>query len=283
MLLIKSQYTESVLGYRTLAHLRKRKVNFNNKELFIKYLVERLGILNESYQVLPISELLFTYIIKDGLATAEDQASLTHIEDKDLAWHRFNNKDLPITMDPYKFGEVKARQEIENFIRYIVLTSKNKLFQIDSSQEGLVNNVTILGGADLKWTDTAINYSIDSFKREIQKSTIYFLDGEVVLRKQVLSAKPFKSMKVDKVINESFITIDIETIKNSDNQLVPYLINAYNGIDHITSYATSEMNQKVLFDNFLTQLLTFFNKKGKLLTVYAHNLSGFDGVFLMKE
>jgi len=43
------------------------------------------------------------------------------------------------------------------------------------------------------------------------------------------------------------------------------------------------MSQKDLFSNFLNGLLSFFSKKGNILTVYAHNLSGFDGIFLMKH
>lgn len=75
--------------------------------------------------------------------------------------------------------------------------------------------------------------------------------------------------------------MDIETI-NKDNKLVPYLISAYNGKKYINSYSTSNLDQKVLFSNFISQLLTFFDKSNKLL-VYAHNLSGFDGIFLLKH
>jgi hypothetical protein len=77
--------------------------------------------------------------------------------------------------------------------------------------------------------------------------------------------------------------MDIETIQKKDHPLIPYLINAYNGKDHITSYADSSMNQKKLFFNFIKGLLTFFIKRSRRLTVYAHNLSGFDGIFLMKH
>jgi DNA polymerase type B, organellar and viral len=79
--------------------------------------------------------------------------------------------------------------------------------------------------------------------------------------------------------------MDIETIKSNSNKLLPYLICAYNGTNHISSYAklvNGIIDQKELFNSFITQLLTFFGK-GKVLTVYAHNLSNFDGVFLMKH
>jgi len=46
----------------------------------------------------------------------------------------------------------------------------------------------------------------------------------VVLRKQLLNAKPFAKLRVDKGILKDFYTMDIETIKQSNNKLTPYLI-----------------------------------------------------------
>lgn len=91
---------------------------------------------------------------------------------------------------------------------------------------------------------------------------------------------------------------DIKTIKVQD-RLTPYLIAAYNGShphsegDSITSYASltksgsgdlGEMDQKVLFTNFINQLSKFAAiARKRSLIVYAHNLSGFDGIFLLKQ
>jgi hypothetical protein len=49
MILVKVQYSEKILGYRTLGHLRK--VNYSDKELFTNYIVQRLNVLNDSYTV----------------------------------------------------------------------------------------------------------------------------------------------------------------------------------------------------------------------------------------
>jgi hypothetical protein len=148
MILVKVQYSERILGYRTLGHLRK--VNYSDKELFTNYIVQRLNILNDSYTVLPVSELIFSYIIREGLATIEDSRSFTDVEDKELKIHRFNNINLPVTMDPYKYGDVRSKQTLVNCTRYIVQSLTNKLFEIDVTMGGLVNNVTLLGGSDLK-------------------------------------------------------------------------------------------------------------------------------------
>jgi hypothetical protein len=73
--------------------------------------------------------------------------------------------------------------------------------------------------------------------------------------------------------------LDVETIKQSNGKLAPYLICAYNGTDYITSY---DSNQKSLFTTFFDKLLSQINP-GSTAIIYAHNLSGFDGIFLMKH
>jgi hypothetical protein len=118
------EYTDKSIGYRTLAHLRK--VNFDDKDLFIDYIIERLGVLTDSYTVLPISRINFSYIIREGLVTTSDKASLLNIEDKTLCWHRFNNMNLPITMIPSEYGTILTREEMLLFTRYLV---KNLLFR----------------------------------------------------------------------------------------------------------------------------------------------------------
>src|ERR1700712_139109 len=84
---------------------------------------------------------------------------------------------------------------------------------------------------------------------------------------------------VDNSLNTEFITFDIETI-SKNNKLIPYLICAYNGTDYITSFGN---NVHDLFSNFIKELLTFIKKDNKTITVYAHNFSSFDGVFLLKH
>ena len=274
MILVKVEFTDDQ-GYRTLWHLRR--VNFEDRDQFIDYLVERLGVLNDSYTSISVNKITFTYIIRDGLATGT-KSLLLNLEDRVATTHRFNNMNLPVTMISSEYGDILSKNTIGSFTRYIV-TNIKRTFKIDVSLDNLVNNVTLIGQSDLKWTDTVI--SDGCFKREIGKSTIYFLDGVEVLRKQTLAAKPFKKLQGESKLRDSFVTFDIETIRQN-NKLVPYLICAYNGSEYITSYANSSLNQNLLFSNFIKGLLTFF-KKGMTLYVYAHNLSNFDGVFLMNN
>ena len=236
------------MGYRTLADLRR--VNFNDREYFTNYLIARLGILTEGYITHPISKIEFSYVIKKGIAL-NNYKSFEDIETKVTSTtHRFNNMQLPITMNPSDFGEIILSNQIkldgELVNRYIVI-NKDRTYQIDSNLNKIVNTVKLLGAIDLSWTDTEI--SNDVFKRDIGKSTIYFMGGVRILLKKVLSAKAYTPIKLDSELNNNFVTMDIETIKVS-NIITPYLICVYNGTDYISSYANENLDQKLLFNSF---------------------------------
>jgi hypothetical protein len=68
MLLVKVHFANKSTGYRTLGPLRS--VSHLDKELFINYITQRLGVLNDSYNVSEVSKIIFSYIIKEGLAIA---------------------------------------------------------------------------------------------------------------------------------------------------------------------------------------------------------------------
>ena len=200
MVLCKVKYSEAEneLGYRTLGPLRR--VEYKDKELFSEYLNERLGILIDSYNSNTVSEIIFTYIIKDGEVTEKDRLLLQDLSEKELPFHNFNKIRLPITMNPSDYGDIRSKTKMDGFIRYIVSSNK-RIFEIDVT-DNKINNVTILGLSDFKWIDTIV--SDDCFKREIGKSTIYFLNGEIVLQKLQLNAKPFKLKTLDKDIIKYF-------------------------------------------------------------------------------
>jgi hypothetical protein len=101
--------------------------------------------------------------------------------------------NLQKSMNPLDYGQLRSNSIIDGVNRFIVING-TRTYEIDISLDGLTNNVTILGSSDFKWTDIALT---EGFQREIGKSTIYFLDGEIVLRKQQLNAKAFNKVSLD--------------------------------------------------------------------------------------
>ena len=277
LLMCKVKFTDiDQENHKTLGHLVQ--ANFEDKDLFIDYLSQRLSILNDSYVTIPICQITFSYVIKSGKCKDENRSLLMQdITDKSLQFHNFNNMNLPVTMNPLNYGILEVSKIIEEngkvFERFIV-TNNNKTFRIDVFEGGKINKVTILGTINLSWIDTKISEEI--FYREIKKSTIYFMDGEIVLRKKELSAKPFKKLSKNNLLINDFYTMDIETI-NVNNNEVPYLINAYDGRHHLNVF---NKNPEELFNIFIETLLSKIDSK---TIVYAHNLSGFDGILILNH
>src|SRR5882762_168543 len=70
-LMCKVHFNDSELGYRSLGHLLK--VNYSDKDLFHEYLTERLGVLTDSYITQPISEITFSYLMREGICEESDR------------------------------------------------------------------------------------------------------------------------------------------------------------------------------------------------------------------
>lgn len=189
-------------------------------------------------------------------------------------------------MDPQNYGTVIAEQFIkdEGLTRYVVKNEK-LIFIINVINNGngqTQNNVSLEGTTNVNWIDTKISDNL--FKREISKNTFYIKNGSIIVKTKQLPAKPFKQTKTDNKLTAiiKFMTIDIETV-NIDGVLKPYLISGYSNGKYINSYANdlSKEAQKYMFTIFIEKLLSPEFKNVKY--VYAHNLSGFDGFFLLKH
>ena len=116
LLMVKVEYNDPALGYKTLANLRK--VNFSDRYPFIHYLTSSLGHLTESYKVHPINKIVFSYIVKEGLASGDRMLLQSPVYK--VQTHKYNTLSLPLTMDPLQYGEVISSNPIDGGVRYII-------------------------------------------------------------------------------------------------------------------------------------------------------------------
>ena len=298
---------QTVSGYRSLTTVKR--VNYEDRKLYIDYVINRLGILADSYSVQPISEIFIEYIEQQGPASNSGE-NLQEAE-YTVQSHTYNNYQLPLTMNPYDYGEVKSISDIPNGHRYIV-QNKSFIFQIDQidgpGDGTLINHVSILT-ADITYTDYTLEGSSFAaagvFKREIgtfkngKESLVrytYYIEEnkKIIVKTKQLKAKQFRAVPLDKEIasNDCFMTVDIETVLINNVQ-VPYLIYGYtvsaNGAKN-TIHSYSDVNPHTysqdkidaLFNDFITKLLTNPNF-ANVQYVYAHNLSGFDGILFLNH
>src|ERR1700709_408576 len=99
LIMCKVLFKDQSMGYKTLGHLLK--VNFDDKDLFINYLQERLGLASDGYITHPIDSIQFSYIVSEGKALDNDTRVLfKDLSDKKVKLHLFHSKKLPISMNP---------------------------------------------------------------------------------------------------------------------------------------------------------------------------------------
>lgn len=74
------------------------------------------------------------------------------------------------------------------------------------------------------------------------------------------------------------LSFDIETFVNSNKILIPYSIGYYDGLNTHLYYLTDFNNSLDMVEKCILDMLTNYNK----YTVYVHNLSNFDSLFIIK-
>ena len=128
-LMCKVGYGDSNVGseFKTIAELRK--VNFDDRDIFTTYLLDRLGILTDSYDIKTCNSITFTYIVKDGLADATRQ--LVNQTEYTVTSHKYNNIKLPLTMNPSEYGVIIGKLDIDNGVQYVV-KSDSRIYTIES-------------------------------------------------------------------------------------------------------------------------------------------------------
>ena len=192
MLLCRVSFVELVEGtnHKTLGPLRK--VEFKDKELFIEYLSDRLNILTDTYSDTEVTAICFTYVVKKGPVPDNDRLLLKQDvrisedggADGGVVFMSYSRTILPVSMDPKDYGTVRGEVKVsEDTVRYFIKDNlKNRTYEMDVNTVKGVNNVTIMSAAETNWVDTKIDEI--TFKREINKTTYYFLDREIVLVKK---------------------------------------------------------------------------------------------------
>lgn len=73
--------------------------------------------------------------------------------------------------------------------------------------------------------------------------------------------------------------MDIETFKNSKNKLIPYCISFFDGLDTSSFYLTDYRNPTRMMKECLSCI---FVKQYHGQTIYIHNFSTFDAIFLLR-
>jgi hypothetical protein len=120
---------------------------------------------------------------------------------------------------------------------------------------------------------------LSTFTRTVNQHEYIYVDGKLVVKKLLRKSNYLQAIKPCKEMKTKILTLDIET-RAINNILTPILISIYNG-KRLFSYYLSD------YDNvdqmIIAALIHLCQKKYHDHVIYAHNLSKFDGIFLLKS
>ena len=116
-------------------------------------------------------------------------------------------------------------------------------------------------------------------EREVldNKALYRYVNGQRVLYTINKGFEYIKPLKPAKTFSNNIITIDLET-RTIDNIITPYCVSLYDG-KKAWSYYLTDFND--VDSMLMTAIKSLLRDKYNNYSVYAHNLSGFDGIFLI--
>ena len=249
-------------------------LNKNSKDKYFLYCTNHLSLKSNDYLDSIFEMVTFNYFMidKDREKFYIDKWSELKVEPVPRL-EKFGNSTitffLALNRDYQSWGNTLFNFENENLI---IMSDKN-LFRISNSKDGS-SSISIYKGKMKLFTLIDKDFKENIFIRSLDDIDYYIdtVKNEIVLKTKKLNTKYLPKIKKEARKKAKFITIDIETIKNSLGILTPYCYSMYDG--KIKKSFFSESPEE-LFNALL-------RRKYRGYTVYAHNLSKFDLIFLFK-
>jgi hypothetical protein len=117
-----------------------------------------------------------------------------------------------------------------------------------------------------------------TFTRVLGLHEYKFINGDLTLKKLTRTVNFIAKNKIDKDIKDKIITLDLET-RTLDNIMIPYCISYFDGVKATSLYLSDYKDSDDMLATCITSLL---QRKYNGYKIYVHNLSNFDGIFLLR-
>jgi hypothetical protein len=247
--------------------------------MLIKYLKNIINLSFEAYKDIPISSIIFSYGIREGLISEDiNTSSITS------KYHTYYNNKLPIAILPEQYGKILTK--LDNI--YFISCSNNATIILEQNKDKTINTIKYIKNDKVlfNWTDEILDNN-NRFVRKIGKSILYYENGELYLYTIVKKTKAINKKKLPKNVkqNRKIVTMDLETIL-VNNIHTPYLLSWFDG-KISKSYFIKNLIEKDLEDNIFQMIKNAIKdlniKKYNNYNIYLHNFSRFDAYFLIKH
>ena len=278
IILLRVQYLDDTIS--TLGNLQKINVkNYNELYEIFKDLINWKG---ENYKIREIKNIFFSYkiipedklIINKSKLVTDEKLKITN-----KLIYNFTGWNLPNTIDYKLWGNILYY--ISNKIIHVNDFSNKYLYKIyikkDHNEIHLLNLKT--NNLIIKFYDYPMDVNnLSIFRRIINNHIYYYKDNKLILKTLNRETSFLTSIEKDNKINNKFITLDIET-KTINNVMIPYCICIFDGINKLSFYLN---DYKDYNDMLIHAIYSLLKRKYTGYKVYIHNLSNFDGIFILK-
>ena len=274
-------------GYKTLS--KASKVSSLDRDALISNLIQILRLKSDQYQTDPFSQIIFKY--KHVSREQETETPIIHaprnFETYDPNLISIGDYNLPDSMNFITWGKLIGLQEGKIVVECnldstdIGNEEPNSFFyyHIDISDKGI--HKVIIKNADglevLSFIDT-IGKDFNNFTRKVNNLEYIIKENKVVCRLHYPNTYFIKPLQKDRNGELKLITLDIET-RTIDGVFSPYCICFYDGDDSLSFYLSDYNSADEMLMDCIDQLI---RPKYMGYKVYVHNLSHFDGIFLIR-
>lgn len=246
-------------------------------------LLLNLEIRLDAYNEIECSSFIITYKIFDSeISTKKIHKSVQPLGiTKKLPSIQIAGFNLPRTMDITTWGDVHF---LPGGNEALIFKYRSKgVYTVKINKHTLHVELKYKDKVVVKFTDILLNTGdLSEFKRRINNHTYYFKDGKV-LYKEFTYKKPYipklgRRINYDREKDFKVITMDLET-RSINGKISPYACSIYDGKEFKFFYLSDYENSDALLKASILHIMTkTYNK----YTVYLHNFSKFDGIFLVK-
>jgi hypothetical protein len=255
-----------------------QKVNKNDKSKLCDLLCSFLDLKKENYKNDILIKMGFQYlIIPEGKDLIKKSKLVNHHKQATVESFKFSGYDLPYTADYLLWGRILFTDG-----NLIVISRPNSNLKYKIEKFNNYNKISILNLNQniLSFTDKFEDRNnLSTFTRIIDNHEYIFTNGNLIVKKIIRKSNYLTSIQSDKKIHNKFLTLDIETQTIKD-VISPVLISIYDGKQIFNYYLTDYVNVDTMFRDALINLC---DKKYHGHIIYVHNLSYFDGIFLLKR
>lgn len=266
--------------HRSVSYLQK--INKSQKDLLYLIFIEFWDLKSENYTQFSVKNIIFTYKLSENknsdlIKINRKEKCIKLDKENPDKFDKLYGIKLPLTMDIFKWGDVHL---FDNNKQAIVYKKKSpaiyrvKIFSNYLYVEYVIENRVLFTFRDF----LTHKYDLDSFKRKVKNTSYYIIDSEIKLTKNLRKTKFIKPVKPSIYLSDKFLTMDLECRK-INNKLEPYCLCIYDGKTTYKFFLSDYTDSDHMLKEAILSLMT---RKYHRYRIYLHNLSKFDGIFLLR-